>query len=130
METVYRIEHKTRRSDENDKVNLGPYNTRGYEYEGHSEMTNTHSKDEVWPGLRGDFPNWSKTDNTESYFCAFNTIEQLKNWFNGFEQTLNDAGFVIVEYSVNFSVIGISNKQCFFHEEAIIEKKLYANLVD
>lgn len=103
MKTVYRVQHNAE--------NIGPY-------------TGGHSADEEWwekmTTYHADFhhPNLREDDLTiycnSEYVCAFDSLDKLKSWFDGYLFNLIDAGFIIAEYEVDDYIIGISGKQVVF----------------
>lgn len=62
----------------------------------------------------------------EDIFCACPSLEQLKNWFKGYNRKLIDIGFNLVEYRVKTFVMGDSGKQVGFKREHVVGKKILA----
>jgi hypothetical protein len=62
----------------------------------------------------------------DDIFCACPTLKDLRQWFKGFNKTLIDVGFQLVEYRVKTYVMGVSGKQCGFRREDVIGKKIFA----
>lgn len=126
METVYRIEHKYKKRV--GLVNYGCY--CGVTFEGKDAMMSEHANSFTHPNIRIDIMEWSFFTNSDGwgYFCCFNTIEQLYNWFGKWVDVLLEQEFQIVELEVKRSIAGQSNKQAVFHIKDILSKKVYKSL--
>lgn len=46
--------------------------------------------------------------------CGFATLEQLQEWFQGWERELAEAGFVMVRYSVPVHIVRYGRTQAVF----------------
>ena len=138
METIYRLEHRNLKH--HNAVDYFP--TMGTPYSIKFEVSyitymkkysnivnrlfNLHNEcDEngkmLFPppnedGLNGVFD--------EFYFCACPTLDDLYDWFEGMVSDWLEVGFVIREYKVKSSLIGNSKKQCIFHFEDFISRRI------
>jgi hypothetical protein len=118
MHTIYRYE---------DSNGVGPYNTYGpiisnYLYE---VMCKKHGYNNrhIYPNMEEDFPDWHLwlgADGLKDYFSACTSLAGLGSWFLGFNDLLLNNGFKIKVYQVSEIHIGISDKQCFFDKNKII----------
>lgn len=118
--TLYRVEHAKHRVTDS-VIHIGCYST---EFEGGDEMLEEHLDDDIWPGMRTDFPMYSSTDNTQDWYCAFDSLERLREWFGDWVDIMLNDGFVVREYVVSLMVTGRSYKQVFFKCDSVIEKKI------
>ena len=84
---MYRVEHPA--------TGRGPYTGQGFyrvESLHAAHRGNSHpSKGEEFPDLRSDM----------AWFCAFDSLDILAIWFEGFGSELISAGFEIVEYEIS-----------------------------
>lgn len=120
MQTVYRVEHSL--------THLGPYHhyadgnhfdydeeaREAYEeeyYELQDEMESAHSD--------GEHPVLHCAD----HLSAFETLEDLHIWFDGFVDWMLSLGFVIVEVEVESVTARDYTGQCIFHPDKIISKR-------
>jgi hypothetical protein len=110
MYTIYRIENED---------GLGPYRETSPVS---TMLCDSHSYLTGHPTRRDDFPSECFEEKDLSpYFCAFDTLEALNEWFSSKEITACDkAGFKIKEIRVKEFIKSISGKQIFFKKEDII----------
>lgn len=120
MQTVYRVEHHI--------SGLGPYqhypapNHFDYDdtmmevyedeyYELKEEMETAHSD--------GEHP----VLHCEGHLSAFESLEDLHIWFDGFVDWMMNLGFIVVEIDVENIFANDSTGQCIFRPELIISKR-------
>lgn len=112
---IYRVEHPANR--------YGPYNwdmidsLEGIEHDIMYEMRDDHMNGETHPSLWFDLPSWQH--RSLDLYCAFETFDQLLEWFKGYIDYLLEIGFQILEIYVpdNDAFISASGKQLFFRKE-------------
>ena len=46
--------------------------------------------------------------------CGFATLEQLQEWFEGYESELGDLGFIVARYSVPVHIVRYGRTQAVF----------------
>jgi hypothetical protein len=86
----------------------------------YDEMLRKHSNLDIHPNIWID--GFRLTDNL---FCAFDSIERLKDWFDGYLANLIDWGFVVREYTVNTPYLeGKSGRQVMFDANTVTESKI------
>lgn len=107
---VYRVEHKS--------YNVGPYRLRGCNDKHidsvRAKICNKHNFSDNHPSFWYDFPNIN--DEYYKMHCGFRDLKSLNYWFDGFQNLLGQAGFVIKVYRIkpNDFVFGQSCKQILF----------------
>lgn len=120
MRKVYRYEYTK------DSYVSGPYNNNvlgdiNEEFEiFRSKLIQKHGNNENYPGIRVDCNEFMAGRD----LCACKSIEQLKDWFDGFNEELFKFGFNLVEYTVKMLYETKSGRQCAFAIEDVIEKKI------
>jgi hypothetical protein len=125
---IFRFEHHDNYAPNTDKkIGEGCYKDTSIlssMYERH-RMGNTHPS--LVQDIQHDEMYWiCKEEDVYSYFCACPTLPKLKKWFKGFLRELKKYGYIIAEYEVDNCIMGISEKQCFFHPKSIINRKVLA----
>jgi len=85
-----------------------------------NEINVLHSSNEEFPT---PFKDGLEDIFTEEFFCGCPSIDKLYDWFFNTEEWLR-IGFVIREYKVKKRYISKSKKQCIFHYENIISRKI------
>lgn len=89
MATIYRVEHVD--------TGQGPYMSSSKEFQRKYDMNAAHSV------CQNHLPSWQDNLNTTKwrrYRHGFNSIEQLMRWFDGWEEALDESGYVIRRYDV------------------------------
>lgn len=120
---VYRLEHEHTPNKNSSLVKMGCYIHSDEVLEKmwwYDEMLRKHSNLDIHPNIWID--GFRLTGN---FFCAFDSVEKLKDWFGEYLQYLTDWGFVVREYTLNETyVTGKSGKQVMFAVHTIIESKI------
>jgi len=83
-----------------------------------NRLNNSHCNDETHLGARIDFNNFNKGKE----FCACASIEDLKAWFKGYNKTILDLGYNLVELEVKKYILGKSKKQCTYRLKDVISR--------
>jgi len=86
------------------------------------KLLKNHSKRKDRPTLELDSLDFALF--VDEFKTGCNSLKELKEWFKGYNKKLIKAGLVIVEYVVENKIDGKSKKQCVFHINAIISKKI------
>lgn len=105
--TIYRIENEN---------GLGPY--YGNTFGPLERMIFKHNMSDLHPGSE-DFVLESEPENIEQYVFGFQTLEQLKSWFEGFISEVEYLGYKIVQFQIDESkiIVGKSGRQIIFRKE-------------
>lgn len=121
MYKAYRIEHRLKKRKECKKIGLGPYSGTSNTL---SNMQTAHSSGHR-PAIYQDFEDYEP-----EHYCCFNNLEQLEYWFDGFFSDMWELGYTIVEYDLSEKpLLGISGKQCIFHKNTILARKVLGTKV-
>lgn len=120
---VYRLEFEDKPNKNSKIVKMGCYIHSDNVLEKmwwYEEMLQKHSELTQYPNIWVD--GFIVTDN---FFCAFDSIDKLREWFGDFFQYLIDWGLVVREYTLNAEyVTGKSGKQVMFAEHTVIDSKI------
>lgn len=111
--SIFRVEHAVLK---NELVYAGPYGVSGIVNSYEWDVCNRHSNNETHPPVDFDKKlNFCSKTMTNRFYCGFESIEQLKNWFNSRElNLLKSLDFVIREYKVPKKNIRFGDKQVVF----------------
>ena len=128
---VFRFEHKTKShttTKTNKVINVGPYSDNMYKHidkDKYISMLREHGNAVTGHNNLPMDIKWAvPAQGMRNYFCACDSVNALKKWFRGYVGLLRANGFVLVRYEVESMVMGDSGKQCFFHKNKIIGKKI------
>lgn len=72
---------------------------------------------EAHNGSRNHLTPWADIllEGIEDYeYCAFTSLEQLRQWFNGWDDHLTVADFIVQAYSVPICFVRYGRDQCLF----------------
>lgn len=106
----------------------GPYNAHTKDREKAFKLRDLATKlmkkhtDDTHPSMRIDLlVEWDF-----SYFCACDSLKNLKNWFKGYNTKLIKLGYNLVEVEVKRTYKTKSKKQVCFKLKDVISKKIIA----
>jgi len=120
---VYRLEFEDKPNKNSKIVKMGCYIHSDNILEKmwwYEEMLQEHANLDIYPNIHSD--GFKVLD---CFFCAFESLDSLENWFVNFFQYLIDWGFVIREYTLNKPYLnGKSGKQVMFIDSSVVESKI------
>jgi hypothetical protein len=120
---VYRLEHEHTLSRHNSNVKVGCYvhfDSDLVKVQWYLDMCEKHRHPQTHPSIWED-----GLCRHSDLFCAFDSIERLKDWFDGYLVNLIDWGFVVREYTVNTPYLeGKSGRQVMFDANTVTESKI------
>ena len=100
----------------------GPYRWEVYDLSRKLYAMKQAHQDDEHPGHQ-DYPDsWGVEHNDMRAACA--SIQQLKQWFKGYNAELIRQGFYMVELEVSHVEYGISGRQCRFHIDDVISQRI------
>lgn len=113
---VYRIEYKN--------TGEGPYNANGISWNDWGKRSHDNPKRTPCPKQDFNIDDYSTFDKSKKYLCAFQSIKQLKQWFNQSEiKRMERLGCQVYKIKIDGrSKIIKGKKQLAFNKKYIKQK--------
>ena len=111
---IYRIEHKD--------DGIGPYFRDAYIRNDDGICINEAHMNNTHPSMWQEHSKNSVIYSSMRYKCAFDTVEKLVTWFDGWLTILDENDFIVAIYSVSGDNVHIGEYQTIFCKGALIER--------